>query len=286
RSFEEMVETVREKAKGEAQFIDGIMFSKEFGVVMIGVLSDDTNLPRATCHRAIDEWFYLHAKTIATRGSIKDERIPVRDYLFRYDRGAFWMGRYGFSILKLPFTRLTRFLMNGICSTRTLYRFFHETHLSQKYIVQDFNLPSSNAVAFLEHIDTETGIYPLWVCPLRPGREDRLSANSVESDLVFNIGVWGEADKDFSEFVALNKDLERTLSEMGGRKMLYAHSYYSREEFWKTYDEAWYNSLRRAYSAESAFPDVYEKTKVSERYQPSILTGIWNALRFPKLRLS
>lgn len=285
-SFGEAVDAIREKTKGEAQFIDGIMFSRQFGVVMIGVLSDAADLPHATFHRAVDEWFYLHAKKIAAHSSCKEELIPIRDYLFRYDRGAFWMGRYGFSILKLPFTRLTRFLMNGICSTRTLYRLFHETHLSQNYFVQDFNLPSRNATAFLEYVDAETGIYPLWLCPLRPGTNDKLSANCIDTDLVFNIGVWGEAKKRFSDFIALNKAFEQKAFQMGGRKMLYAHAYYSREEFWNIYDSTWYNSLRRAYCAEEAFPDVYEKTKVAERYTPSILAGIWNALRFPKLRFS
>ncbi|TSC70590.1 MAG: hypothetical protein G01um101449_321 [Parcubacteria group bacterium Gr01-1014_49] len=286
RSFSEAVELIREKATEEVQFIDGIMFSKSFGVVITGNFSDTEKLPVATFHKSADEWFYLHAHAMAQKDVPREELIPVREYVFRYDRGAFWMGRFGFSILRIPFNRLTRFLMNGICSTRTLYRLFHETHLSQKYFVQDFNLPSRNTAAFLEYADLKTAIYPLWICPLKPGREDRLSANCIETDLVFNIGVWGEADKGFDDFVALNKNLERKVAELGGRKMLYAHAYYARDEFWNIYDSAWYNSLRRTYGAETVFPDVYEKTKVSERYKPSILAGIWNALRFPKLRFS
>lgn len=284
RSFSEAVDLIRKKTTEGAQFVDGIMFSKSSGVVMTGNFSNAQKLPITTFRNAADEWFYLHAKASVQKDSSREELIPVREYVFRYDCGAFWMGRFGFFILHMPFNRFTRFLMSGFCSTRMLYRLFHETHLAQKYIVQDCNLPSQNAVTFLEYVDLQTAIYPLWICPLKPGKEDRLSANCIETDLVFNIGVWGEAGKDVDDFIALNKDLERKMSELGGRKMLYAHSYYTREEFWNTYDAAWYNSLRRASVADRVFPDIYEKTKVSERYQPSILVGIWNALRFPKLR--
>lgn len=236
RSFEEAVSLVREKTNEALHFIDGIMFSKDLGVIMTGNFSDKRDLPISTFRRSTDEWFYLHANKIARKRETYEEIIPIKDYLFRYDRGAFWMGRYGFKVIKTPFTRLTRFIFNGICNTRALYRFFHETNLSQKYFVQDFNIPSHNTVEFLEYIDKELQIYPLWICPLKPGKEDKLSANCIQTDLVFNIGIWGEADKEFSEFVQVNKDFEKKAFALGGRKMLYAHQYYDSDDFWKVYD--------------------------------------------------
>lgn len=287
RSFEEAVSLVRKKASEAVTFIDGIMFSKDFGVIMTGNFSDKRALPISTFSRAIDEWFYLHAKKISQKHAIYDELIPVKDYLFRYDRGAFWMGRYGFKVIKTPFNRVTRFIFNGICNTRALYRFFHETGLSQKYFVQDFNIPSNNAVEFLKYTDKELNIYPLWICPLKPGKLDKLSANCIQTDLVFNIGIWGEANKDFSEFVKINRDFEKKSFALGGRKMLYAHQYYDSDQFWEVYDFDWYASLREKYHANDIFPTIYEKTKVSERYDPAILKGILHYIKSPsKLRIS
>lgn len=279
RSFAEAVSLVMQKSGEAVSFIDAIMFSKNFGVVMIGSFVSKNRLSTATFSKAYDEWFYLHAEKIAQKFETYEELIPIRDYLFRYDKGAFWMGRYGFKIFKIPFTRLTRLILNGFCNTRTLYRLFHETNISQRYFIQDFNLPSKNILEFLEFVDKELQIYPLWICPLKPGREDKLSANYIKTDLVFNVGVWGGVKKDFSGFVKLNQDFEKKSTELGGRKMLYAHSYFPFDDFWKVYDLEWYNELRDKYHANDVFPTVYEKTLVLEKYKPSIFSGIWKYLK-------
>ena len=129
----------------------------------------------------------------------------------------------------------------------------------------------------LKTAETVAGVIDL----REPGKEDHLSANCIETDLVFNIGVWGEVREDFAGFVKLNRDFEQKSSEFGGRKMLYAHSYYSFDEFWKVYDFQWYNLLRDKYHANDTFLTVYENTRVSEKYKPSIFIGIWNFIKSP-----
>ena len=287
KSFQEAISLVKQKSSESVNFIDGIMFSKNLGVIITGNFASKNNLPIFTFHKSTDEWFYLHASKISRKHEKYEELVPIRDYLFRYDRGAFWMGRYGFKIFKIPFTWFSRLIFNNICNTRTLYRLFHETNLSQGYFIQDFNIPSENTLEFLEFADKELKIYPIWVCPLKPGIKDQLSANSIKTDLVFNIGLWGEVKKDFSGFVKLNRDFEEKSFELGGRKMLYAHQYYPLDDFWKVYDLKWYNDLRDKYHANDTFPTIYEKTKVSEKYKPSIWRGIWNYIKSPfNLRIS
>ncbi len=283
KSFEESVKLVKQKASETVNFIDGIMFSKNLGVVMTGNFVDRTDLPVSTFNKSTDEWFYLHADKISKKYTSYEELIPVKNYLFRYDRGAFWMTRYGFKIFKCPFNKLTRFIFNAVCNTRTSYRLLHEINLSQKYFIQDFNIPSKNVLKFLELVDEKLTIYPIWICPLRPGKYDALSANCIRTDLVFNIGIWGEVKKDFADFVALNRYFEQKSSELNGRKMLYAHSYYPPEDFWKVYDLEWYNALRKKYHADDTFLTIYEKTKVSEKYKPSILGGVWKYIKSPKI---
>jgi Delta24-sterol reductase len=280
KSFEEMVDSIKKKTNEAVCFVDGIMFSKNSGVVMVGNFSDKQNLPISTFCKASDEWFYLHVKKIVKNQKKYEEIIPIKDYFFRYDRGGFWMGRHGFSIFKIPFIRFFRFILNKFFKTKILYRFFHAANLSQRYFMQDINLPIKNVLKFLEFIDNNLQIYPLWFCPLRPGEHDKLSPNCINADLVVNIGIWGDTNKDFSHFIKLNRDLEAMTIELNARKVLYAHAYYPRDEFWKIYDLDWYNSLRNKYHASVVFSDIYDTTFVSEKYKkPSILSGLWSVIK-------
>lgn len=79
---------------------------------------------------------------------------------------------------------------------------------------------------------------------------------------MLNIGLWGYGPPRFEDFVKANRDLEHKLRELGGMKWLYAHTYYTEEEFWKLYDKEWYDGLRQKYGATS-LPSVYEKVKVN-----------------------
>lgn len=280
-SFTEAIDFIKSQSRTGVDFIDSIMFSKDRGVVMTGTFADTSTLPVSTFHRAKDDWFYLHADKISKLSENYEEQIPLKDYFFRYDRGAFWMGQYDFKVLRIPFVWFTRYIFNIFFNTRTLFRIIHETGFSQKYFIQDFNLPSDTTEEFLNIADIKLGIYPLWICPLAPGKNDLLSANCIKTDLVFNIGIWGEADVDFDQFVKLNKYFEQTSNTLGGRKMLYAHQYYSEDEFWSVYNRTWYNNLREKWVANKTFPSVYEKSFVSERYRPSILLGVFNFLKSP-----
>ena len=47
---------------------------------------------------------------------------------------------------------------------------------------------------------------------------------------------------------------------------MYAHAYYPEKEFWQIYEKSWYTKLRKKYSAETVFPDIYEKTYVNLRF--------------------
>ena len=78
---------------------------------------------------------------------------------------------------------------------------------------------------------------------------------------MLNIGLWGGASKDISTFIQQNRDLEKRLTELGGRKVLYSHTYYTEDEFWQLYDKKWYEALRQRYSA-TTLPTVYDKVKV------------------------
>jgi hypothetical protein len=182
-------------------------------------------------------------------------------------------------LFKIPFNRLTRFVLNRFFNTRVLYEFLHATNISQKFLIQDISLPKESTLKFLELIDKEVNIYPLWLCPLKPTKDEKLSPTFNKTDLVINVGIWGEVDKDFNNFVTFNKTLENQVRGFNGREVLYAQEYYSEEDFWKIYDKEWYINLRNKYYSKDIFPDIYEKTKVKEKYKESFLSGLIKVIR-------
>lgn len=282
-SFEESIKQLELFVKTDVGFIDGILFSKEIGTIMTGMLSDHKEgLPIVTFSRSTDDWFYTHAEKITKKYETWEELIPLEDYLFRYNRGAFWMGNYAFRKLKLPFNRVTRFFMNPLMHTRTLYRFLQAINISQRQIIQDLFLPKENALKFLEFVDTTIGIYPIWLLPGKfHDKHDKLSPGYIKTTLGIDIGVWGKISGDHAYMIAVNRDIEKTLSLLGGRKWLYAHQYYPKDAFWKIYDKSWYTKLRKKYHAETTFPDVYEKTYVKEKYDYSVVKGLWDVVKSP-----
>lgn len=297
-SVAEAVAAVREEAaRAENDYVDGILFSKDHGVVITGQMTDEkpAAAPVQTFSRARDPWFYMHvqertasphsspspadsaaAATTAAQGAeAQDEYIPLAEYLFRYDRAGFWVGRAGWTYFKLvPFNRLTRWFLDDFMHTRMLYRALHGSGESARFVVQDIAVPFSTAPELVDYTAGELGIWPLWLCPLRrrapptfhpytttPGAAE---GGKEEDDMMLNVGVWGWGPSDRGEFVAANRALEDKVRQLGGMKWLYAHTYYDEPQFWDMYGgRAWYDALRAKYKADEAgLPSVYDKVKV------------------------
>lgn len=250
-------------------FVDGILYSPVQGVIMTGVLVDKAEGRVATFNRAGDEWFYLHTKRIIDQHRTYEESIPLEDYLFRYDRGGFWVGAIVYDILKIPFTRLTRRLLDPAMHTRFLYKGVHKTDLSQQIFVQDMFVPRENMLPFFDYVTHKLDIWPLWLLPMKT-QEERLDIFGLpreKTSYMINFGIWGKTRAaTFHEFKRLNRDVENELAKYRGRKTLYAHSYYPKAAFWKIYSQTQYSRLRKKYYAEDAFDDIYQKVTVNQAY--------------------
>ncbi|KAH9221779.1 hypothetical protein DL95DRAFT_381551 [Leptodontidium sp. 2 PMI_412] len=260
-------------------YVDGIMFSKVHGAIITGRLTDTPkgDAAKQSFSAASDPWFYLHVQD-AVNSSFEPitEAIPLPEYLFRYDRGGFWVGASAFDYFKFPFNKFTRWWLDDFLHTRMMYTALHASGQSKKYVVQDLALPYSTAEAFVDYTDDKFGIYPLWLCPLKqspyptmhphfiPSSSKSLDTSAKPKTLepMLNIGLWGHGPEDHSEFIHKNRALEHKLQELGGMKWLYAHTYYGEEEFWSQFDRPWYEALRAKYKAQG-LPSVYEKVKVN-----------------------
>ncbi|KAH6621122.1 hypothetical protein B0J18DRAFT_431633 [Chaetomium sp. MPI-SDFR-AT-0129] len=272
-------------------YVDGIIYSKTLGLVMTGKLTDE--LPSSTRPQtfsgAWDPWFFLHARKKVdsldakphpaggsnNNGEHTDppgpptDYIPLAEYLFRYDRGGFWVGVQGFTYFPMvPFNRFTRWFLNDFMHTRMLFRALHGSNMSFGQMVHDLSLPYGTAESFIDYTAEHLDIWPLWLCPLRaidrPSFHPSYYGPSDEGppQPMINIGLWGPASQDVETFIQQNKTLEKRLTALGGRKVLYSHTYYTEEEFWGLYDKPWYTGLREKYGAQT-LPTLYDKVHVN-----------------------
>ncbi|KAF1968482.1 hypothetical protein BU23DRAFT_656051 [Bimuria novae-zelandiae CBS 107.79] len=166
----ETIAAVRKATESlENDYVDAILFSSDHGVVMTGTLTDDippSEQPQ-TFSRAWDPWFYHHVmkKPLEERST---DYVPLAEYLFRYDRGGFWVGALGFKyFFFVPFNRLTRWILDDLLHTRAMYRGLHGSSLSQAFIIQDLSLPYAHA---------ENG----------------------SPQIMLNVGIWSAASQDLS----------------------------------------------------------------------------------------
>ena len=251
-------------------FVDAILFSQHEGVVCIGRL---TNVNQSTIQqfgRPWDPWFYLHAqKLIKNRSTPITETIPLRDYLFRYDRGGFWVGSFAFKYFRCPFNRVTRWFLDDFLHVRVMYHALHQSGLSSRYFVQDVGIPYELASDFAGFLDHTFGYYPVWLCPLSQRQQlgqstfsdFEVNGQSTETRRLLNFGIWGRGPTNWEQFVEANRTLEHKVQELNGKKWLYAHTYYTEEEFWKIYDREKYDELREKYHA-THLPTVYDKVRM------------------------
>ena len=264
-SMAEAIKKIEEvTADQELDYVDGIMYSKHQGAIVTGRLTDDpgSSIAIQRFSDANDPWFYLHVQdVIAKRAGPTTEAIPLAEYLFRYDRGGFWVGASAFEYFKMPFNNFTRWWLDDFLHTRMMYTALHASGQSKKYVVQDLALPYSTAEQFVNYTDKVFGIYPLWLCPLRQSPQPTMHPHLKEAHQpMLNIGLWGYGPSRPDDFLKANQDLERKLRDLGGMKWLYAQTYYTEGAFWEMYDREWYDTLRIKYGATS-LPSVYEKVK-------------------------
>jgi delta24-sterol reductase len=276
-NVEEAIQAIENAmADSDVDYWDSVFFSLGRGVVMSGQLTDRSDGYKiCRFSRAIDEWFYLHVQTKSE--STSSDVIPLEDYLFRYDRGAFWMGKHGFDYFGLPFNRFTRFLLDYFARSGLSYKALHSSGLSHRFFIQDIAFPCDTTAEFTEYIDEVFGYYPIWFCPVRPKHPSLMIPSNSSSlkrnpGLFMDIGIWAPGPDDDAKFIKLNRDIEAMTYKLRGNKILYAQAFYTKDEFWNIYPKERYDQLRKKYHA-NTLPDIYDKTKLDFEARKRATTG-------------
>ncbi|KAI1393368.1 FAD-binding domain-containing protein [Hypoxylon trugodes] len=263
------------------EYVDAIAFSPKSVVVCSGRLVDAVPAGSKLRHylRRRDPWFYLDVQKRASKAKKPVvDYVPLVDYLFRWDRGGFWVARYAYRYFFTPFNRITRYVPDSYMHARVMYHALHKSRLSDTYIIQDVGVPYDAVDEFSRWVDQTLNIYPIWLCPLRVRRDAPDSAHGLHADFadpntpeyMLNFGIWGPGPSDYKELVRLNREIEHKVHELGGKKTLYAQAYYTEEEFWQSYNRPAYDAVRTKYHA-SHLPSVYDKVKVDENAKSKVM---------------
>lgn len=191
--------------------------------------------------------------------------MPIRDYLFRHDRGSFWMASY-----RIPQV-IGRYVMGDLLDSSRMFQLADALPWAfpkNIIVLQDFMLPIDRINSFVDSMQKQLEIWPVWLLPMRnritdPEHNAIFSMPAVlgggPKSNFCNVGVYGIPGREY-DFIPANERLERLLWERGGRKVHYSHSFYDEEVFYRDlYDGQRYRALREKYCPDGALPDVYSK---------------------------
>jgi hypothetical protein len=165
---------------------------------------------------------------------------PIKDYLFRHDRGSFWMASYRIS---QSVGRILGSLLDS-SSMFLLASLLPWMFPKQMIVLQDLMLPRSSIVSFVNEMEADLNLYPLWLLPMRSiaSSSDHRPIFSIARSLqanqhLVNVGMYGipKPPKHHGRynFIRDNIKLEHVLKRHEGRKVFYSHAFYDRKEFYE-----------------------------------------------------
>jgi delta24-sterol reductase len=164
-SSEEALNTITKFTQEEDNdFTEGLIYGPEastYGVIAVGKLRAAPGCPEVTFSKARDDWFYRHA----LEAGHTTESIPIMEYLFRHDRGAFSLGSQCFG--RIPCNKWTLWLTNSATDSRTLAETTRVLHWVDHLVMQDVVVPLENTLEMLGYLEEELKVYPLQLCPIR-----------------------------------------------------------------------------------------------------------------------
>ncbi|MDF1582019.1 MAG: FAD-binding oxidoreductase [Methyloprofundus sp.] len=252
-------------------FIEGLMYSEQEGVLMLGNFAD--TVPAGKTRNALNNfwkpWFYEHVRKILNQGQAREEYIPLRHYYHRHTRSFFWemaqiipFGNSAWFRYLLGWMSPPEISLIKLTETEAIHELYDTHHMDQ-----DFLLPLSTLDKSLTYFHQEVDFYPLWLCPMRVFETPiRGMVNPLAEEQMFvDVGIYGEPNVDHYNAKETTRKLETFIREMGGFQALYADTFQTREEFRKMFDHTLLDKLREQTGATKAFPEPFDKVSRAAR---------------------
>jgi FAD/FMN-containing dehydrogenase len=247
---------------GDADFVDGVVFGP--GEMVIS----------EACFVGAAPWTSDYTYEKIYYRSLRERNtdyLTTRDYIWRWDTDWFWCSKNLGAQNPLVRRLLGRERLNSVFYTRVM-RFNSRWGLTgrldtllgrhRESVIQDVDIPLANAPAFLDFFQREIGILPIWICPLRPRRKDaQFTLFPMDSDTLYvNFGFWDVVRRRHAfEAGYHNRLIENKVAELGGIKSLYSDSFFDEQGFWRIYNGAAYQALKKKYDPAGKARNLYQK---------------------------
>ncbi len=231
----------------DVDFIDGMIHSPREYVLSVGRFVDEA--PYTNRY----DWWKLYYRSTSTRA---EDYLETYHYFFRYDRGVTNVR---------PKSLVGRLLLGRVLDSGTTLRLAERLHwmFDDKHptITLDVFVPFSKLEEFLAWYEQTFHYYPLWVVPYRRVHDyewlDESFYANLQDELFVDLAIYGMKQ---TGDVNYHKLMEDKLRELGGVKTLISHNYYSRDEFWSTWNKRNYDAVKGITDPDNMFRDLYTKT--------------------------
>lgn len=244
-------------------YLDGVVFSADESYLCLGM--------RTTTRGPVSDYTgkNIYYQSIRHETGIKDDRLTIHDYFWRWDTDWFWCSRaFGAQNPRVRRWWPRRYRRSSF--------YWKLVALDQRFgiadriesrngrpprerVVQDVELPIERAGEFLEWFLDTVPISPIWLCPLRLRDHHGWPLYPIRPDHSYvNIGFWSSVPAGATPGET-NRRIENMVSELDGHKSLYSDSYYTRDEFDALYGGESYNTVKKTYDPDSRLLTLYEK---------------------------
>ncbi|XP_015607446.1 delta(24)-sterol reductase isoform X2 [Cephus cinctus] len=254
--------------KDNNQFIEGLMFSKDKGVIMTGNMTSQVEEHLVNpIGRWYKPWFFTHVESKFRNGS-KVEYIPLRDYYHRHTKSLFWELN---DIIPFGNNPLFRYLLGWMMPPKVALLKLTQTAATKKlyeqnHIIQDMLVPIERLEESILKFHNAVRVYPLWLCPFKLTPEPGLvNSRTSKDEMYVDIGVYGVPKISNFKAVESTRDIEEFVRNVKGYQMLYADTYTTREEFREMFNHSLYDKVRERFQCNRAFPEVYDKVNKNAR---------------------
>ena len=231
----------------DVDFMDGMIHSPREYVLSVGRFVDEA--PYTNRY----DWWKLYYRSTSTRA---EDYLTTYQYFFRYDRGVTNVR---------PKSLVGRLLLGRLLDSGTVLRLADRLHWllddERPMITLDVFVPFSKLEEFLAWYEQTFQFYPLWVVPYRRVHDYEWLNDSfyagLQDELFVDLAIYGMKQRGDTNY---HKLMEDELRELGGVKTLISHNYYSRDEFWQTWNKRNYDAVKGITDPDNVFRDLYTKT--------------------------
>ncbi len=240
----------------DVDFMDAIVHAKDKCVLCVGTFVDTA--PYVSDYTFLN---IFYKSTLARR----EDYLTTSDYFFRYDTECHWLSKS----LPVPGmeTKFMRLLLGKVLlSSTNLLSWAKKLRPILQFdkrpdIVVDVFIPANRLDEFYADYCAQMNYFPLWIVPYRrlqnyPWVNDAYSKD-IGDELFFDVAVYGMKNRDTK--INYYEVIEDITYKHRGLKTLISHNFYSKDRFWKIYNQENFKRIKKITDPSNRFRDLYEK---------------------------